>query len=79
MDAGSGALHCISSKMIAQVKKQVHLPLIIGGGIRNAEAALNAYKAGADIIVIGNGAEDDKSLIQTIANVRNTIGSSVEV
>ena len=79
MDAGSGAINCISSKMISKVKKNVHLPLIIGGGIRNTEAALNAYKAGADVIVIGNGAEDDNSLIQKIAQVRNSIGHSVEV
>lgn len=79
MDAGSGAINCISPKMIAKVKKNVQLPLIIGGGIRNTDAALNAYKAGADVIVIGNGAEDDNSLIQKITQVRNSIGQSVEV
>jgi len=79
MDAGSGALNCIPAKMIGEVKKHVHLPLIIGGGIRTAEAAQSAYNAGADIIVIGNGAEDDRSLIQSIASVRNSFSRSVEV
>jgi putative glycerol-1-phosphate prenyltransferase len=65
--------------MIGEVKKHVHLPLIIGGGIRTAEAAQSAYNAGADIIVIGNGAEDDRSLIQSIASVRNSFSRSVEV
>ena len=78
MDAGSGAINCVPPKMIAAVKKHTQLPLIIGGGIRTAEAARAAYIAGADIIVIGNGAEDDRSIIQSIAIARNAVGNSVE-
>lgn len=78
MDAGSGADQPISQKMINRVATQVKLPLIIGGGIKTPDAASNAYKAGADIIVIGNGAEDDRSIIGNIAKVRDAYGIQVE-
>jgi phosphoglycerol geranylgeranyltransferase len=79
MDAGSGALQHISTKMVNRVKQQVKLPLIIGGGIRSAETARDLYKAGADILVIGNGVEQSESLIATISDVKNGIGQKVEV
>jgi putative glycerol-1-phosphate prenyltransferase len=79
MDAGSGALSPISEKMISTVKKAVDLPLIIGGGIRNKNAASNAYGAGANLIVIGNGAENDRSLIEQVANVRDSFGVKIEI
>jgi phosphoglycerol geranylgeranyltransferase len=79
MDAGSGAIRHIPARMIAKVRKDVQLPLIIGGGIRQAETALELYKAGADVLVIGNGAEENHDLIQAIVSVRNAIGIKVEV
>lgn len=78
MDAGSGADQPISQKMINRVASQVKLPLIIGGGIKTPDAANNAYKAGADFIVIGNGAEDDRTIIGNIAKVRDAFGIQVE-
>jgi len=78
MDAGSGADQPISQKMINRVASQVKLPLIIGGGIKTPDAANTAYKAGADFIVIGNGAEDDRSIIGNIAKVRDAFGIQVE-
>ena len=68
MDAGSGASHPISQKMISSVRKAVNLPLIIGGGIDSREKALSACNAGADIVVVGNAIEKDKSLIIDIAS-----------
>jgi len=79
MDAGSGALRHIPARMVAKVRKDVKLPLIIGGGIRHEETALELYKAGADVLVIGNGAEENHELIQAIISVRNAIGVKVEV
>jgi putative glycerol-1-phosphate prenyltransferase len=78
MDAGSGALNPIPEKMISLVIKSVDLPLIIGGGIKDIDAAAKVYNAGADIIVIGNGAEDDKSIIGQIASVRDSLSVKKE-
>lgn len=79
MDAGSGALYPISTKMVTKVKQHVKLPLIIGGGIRNAETARELFKAGADILVIGNGVEQSENLVAAISEVRNKIGQKVQV
>lgn len=67
MDGGSGADYPISTTMIAAVRKSVDLPIIIGGGIRDAETAVSICKAGADIVVVGNATEQNPDLIKTIA------------
>src|ERR1035437_6343315 len=68
MDAGSGAKEPISLSMIETVKKNISIPLIIGGGIHTPEKALANCRAGADVIVIGNSVEKNKNLIGTISD-----------
>lgn len=69
MDGGSGALEAVSASMIEKVKQNINVPLIIGGGIRTPELAAAQFRAGADIIVVGNAIEDDQSLLKKIAEV----------
>ena len=71
MDAGSGADEAISSEMIQKVKLAVDIPLIIGGGIRDAKTAKRIVDAGADIIVVGNAAEKNPKIIQEIKKAIN--------
>lgn len=68
MDAGSGAKKPIAETMIGAVAKNIDVPLIVGGGIRDAEKTYLNCKAGADVIVIGNAVEKDPALIQEIAD-----------
>ena len=68
LDAGSGADREISQKMINTVRKSVSTPLIVGGGINNAQKALAAFEAGADLIVIGNAVEKNPDLLGDIAD-----------
>ncbi len=67
MDAGSGAKKPITEEMITAVSQNISIPLIVGGGIRDAEKAYRNCKAGADVIVIGNAIEKDTSLIKEMA------------
>jgi len=53
--------------MIKEVKKNISIPLIIGGGIRTPEDAYEVCKAGADMIVIGTIAEESPQLVEQIA------------
>jgi putative glycerol-1-phosphate prenyltransferase len=67
LDAGSGAEKEINSRMISTVRKAVKTPLIVGGGIDTQRKALNAFEAGADMIVIGNALEKDPNLLIEIS------------
>lgn len=67
MDAGSGAKKAISEEMISAVARNIEVPLIVGGGIRDAEKAYRNCKAGADLIVVGNAIEKDAALIKEMS------------
>ena len=67
MDGGSGAKQPIEMDMIKKVSKSINIPLIIGGGICNAQKALDNCKAGADLIVVGNAIEKNPALILEIS------------
>lgn len=58
LEAGSGAPEPVPVGMITAVKDAVDIPLIVGGGIRNARTAGEAVKAGADIIITGTVVEE---------------------
>ncbi|OEK05919.1 geranylgeranylglyceryl/heptaprenylglyceryl phosphate synthase [Roseivirga misakiensis] len=69
MDAGSGAEEPISTKVIKAVSKSIDVPLIIGGGLNSTFKAKNALDAGADIIVIGNGAQKNLNLVTEVSDL----------
>ena len=73
MDAGSGAKNPISQKMIKAVRKSVDIPIIIGGGIKSGEKAIENCKAGADIIVVGDAIEKNENIINEIAAAIHSI------
>lgn len=54
LEAGSGAPQTVPADMIRKVKSWISVPLIVGGGIRDAQTARAILGAGADIIVTGN-------------------------
>lgn len=70
LDAGSGALNPVSAEMISAVKKQIHVPLIIGGGIKTAKQAEMAFNAGANILVIGNKIEEDPDFLLDLMHIK---------
>ena len=60
LEAGSGADFPVSETIISKVKKEIEIPLIVGGGIRNLEQLEKAYQSGADLVVIGTAFEEDE-------------------
>jgi len=70
MDAGSGAPRHIPASLITEVKKNITVPLIIGGGIRTSVHLNTAFEAGADMVVLGTVFENSFDLfIQMIESV----------
>jgi len=53
LEAGSGAEDHVPDEMVKTVKSNINIPLIVGGGIRTKEDAMEVANAGADIIVTG--------------------------
>ncbi|NMA92983.1 MAG: geranylgeranylglyceryl phosphate synthase family protein, partial [Firmicutes bacterium] len=53
LEAGNGAAQPVPAGMIRAVKRELSIPLIVGGGIRTAIDARRVRQAGADIIVTG--------------------------
>jgi len=57
LEAGSGARFPVSAEIISEVKNNIDLPLVVGGGIKTELQKEIAYQAGADIVVMGNAFE----------------------
>ncbi|MFA5897165.1 MAG: geranylgeranylglyceryl/heptaprenylglyceryl phosphate synthase [Thermoplasmata archaeon] len=75
LEAGSGAPEPVPSEMIRAVHEATEIPLIVGGGIRSAEAASAVAKAGADMVVTGTVVErskDGETLRRIIEAVKAT-------
>jgi len=66
LEAGSGATHAIEPHIISEVKQQLNIPLIVGGGIRTKTEIEAAYKSGADIVVIGTAFEDNEAFFDKL-------------
>ena len=69
LDAGSGAQNHVSVAMIGAVRQQVSLPIIVGGGITSPAIAQELYRAGADILVVGNVLEKSPELLLQFSDV----------
>ncbi|MDZ7737735.1 MAG: geranylgeranylglyceryl/heptaprenylglyceryl phosphate synthase [Bacteroidales bacterium] len=72
LEAGSGAAHPVPEAMIRAVRQAISVPLIVGGGIRTPHQAREIYDAGADMLVLGNGYEDNKDLLGETCRVRDS-------
>ncbi len=73
LEAGSGAENPVGIDMINAIRKNVKLPLIVGGGIRSVEAAERVYHAGADMIVIGTQFEQFPEQINAFVRIRDRV------
>lgn len=71
LEAGSGALQPVPTEIISYVRKDLNIPLIVGGGIRSKEQLDAAYRAGADLVVIGTAFEHDEAFFKEIETYLN--------
>jgi len=71
LEGGSGAARPVNPSMIRAVKAEITVPLITGGGLDTAGRIEQAFEAGADMVVIGNGCEQDPTLIIEACRVRD--------
>ncbi len=73
LEGGSGAKSCIPPALISSVRRNISVPLAVGGGLRNGKDIENAYSAGADLVIIGNGCEEDPDFLREACRVRDRL------
>lgn len=71
LEAGSGAASPVDPSMIRDVRAEISIPLITGGGLNTPEKISEAFSAGADMIVTGNGCEQNSALITDACRIRD--------
>ena len=69
LEAGSGAEQPVPASMVSMVSQTIDSTLIVGGGIRSGETALELAKAGADIIVTGTLVEENEGNTDKIREI----------
>ncbi len=79
LEAGSGASSPVPFEMIEYVSKELSLPLIVGGGIKTTEQLTAAFKAGADIVVVGNVFETEPTKIAEFVACTKAFGTDEEL
>ncbi len=65
LEAGSGAKKAVPLGMIALIAQNIHIPIIVGGGIVDLQAIQNAYNAGADLVVIVTAFENNSTFFES--------------
>jgi phosphoglycerol geranylgeranyltransferase len=73
LEAGSGAPEPVRPEMVRSVRASTNVTLIVGGGIRSPEKAVDLARAGAHIIVTGNVIEKDVNRATEIIKALNSI------
>ncbi|KAF5049909.1 Geranylgeranylglyceryl phosphate synthase [anaerobic digester metagenome] len=72
LEAGSGALNAVPADIVKAVSSKTNLPVVVGGGIRDEETAMDLFSAGANSIVIGSLFETNPDAVLRIAQqIRN--------
>jgi putative glycerol-1-phosphate prenyltransferase len=64
LEAGSGAKTPVNPNMIAKVKENINIPLLVGGGIKTKKQLQSAYQSGADLVIIGTAFEEKYALLK---------------
>lgn len=68
LETGSGAQQPVDTKMVRAVSDYVDIPVIVGGGIRDAATARQIVEAGASFVVTGTAVEDDPGRLREISD-----------
>lgn len=69
LEAGSGAPEPVPPMMVRAVSEVLDIPLIVGGGVRTPAAAMEAARAGADILVTGTLVERTGARMDVLSSV----------
>lgn len=72
-DAGSGAYNLVPTDWIYKLRKEIQVPIIVGGGIKSIETIDKFKEAGVNLIVIGNHIEENIDFLLDIGNYNREV------
>ncbi|MDZ7614256.1 MAG: geranylgeranylglyceryl/heptaprenylglyceryl phosphate synthase [Flavobacteriaceae bacterium] len=61
----------VAPDIIKAVRENIHIPLIVGGGIRTQEQVDEAFQHGADMVVIGTALEQNPQALDNFKMKKN--------
>lgn len=71
LEAGSGAENHVPITIVKAVRDNVSIPLAVGGGIKSKNEVKEIFKAGANLIILGNSVENNPDLLIDSCRIRN--------
>ena len=77
LDAGSGAGRPVPAATVAAVRAATSVPLIVGGGLREAADIERAWAAGADCAVVGTAVEADPTVLERLPHCAGYVRSGI--
>jgi phosphoglycerol geranylgeranyltransferase len=72
LEAGSGATKPVPAGVIRAVRENINIPIAVGGGLKKNKEIKEAFAAGADLIILGNGVEKDPLLLHEACKIRDS-------
>jgi phosphoglycerol geranylgeranyltransferase len=79
LEAGSGAAHPVSASVIEAISFHLPCPLLVGGGIDSLAKVKAAWKAGADVVVLGNSIKKNPDLLAEVLHSAEAHNLSLNV
>lgn len=71
LEAGSGATNPVPVNIVNSVRENISIPLAVGGGIKNKNEVMEFFMAGANLIILGNGVENNPALLTDACKIRD--------
>ncbi len=71
LEAGSGAITPVPPNIISSVRENISIPIAVGGGLKDKEEIKKTFKAGADLVILGNGCEKNPGLLADACKIRD--------
>lgn len=78
LEAGSGASNPVPLNTIKAVRENVSIPIAVGGGIKKSNEVEDIFKAGANLVILGNGVEKNPDLLTDACWIRDQFRKSSE-
>ncbi len=72
LETGSGANHTVSQNLIRLLSDKLHIPIIVGGGIRNTKNLETVFIAGTDMAVVGTVLEENPAILPELVRLTNS-------